>query len=711
MAKIEDLVKRISDEKLRDEIAAEVRELKKHKQFGLVFEEHLPEMLRLPKVAIRVGNLVVQRDAPGNELWRVIAIKGKNATCRQPINPRKYDEERTAEVPLGELVLVVSFGEPIYPVLTPVDRIARAVDKPWHIVINADNYHALQLLLYASERKVDAIYIDPPYNTGARDWKYNNDYVDKNDPWRHSKWLSMLKRRLLMAKRLMNPADSVLIVTIDEKECHHLGMLLDSIFPAARIQMVSTLINPASVAREGSFGRNDEYVFFVMIGAAAPQRVRLNREWVSAKGRTHTGNLRWDLLRRSGPGSSRKDSPGCFYPIYVNPDGPVVAEIAEAIPKGDSTPKPRKGCVAVLPIRKNGSEGRWQWTPVTIRKRLTQGRVRITGSKADGFVVSILKDGEYAKVTRGEFEVSGRRSDGSLIVDDIEFNEVLAIPGSQWRISSHDATQYGSRLLADLIPNRQFPFPKSLYAVEDALRFFVGHKPEALILDFFGGSGTTTHAVARLNKQDGGNRRSILVTNNEVSVDEAESLRLKGFEPGDAEWEALGIFEYVTRPRLASAFTGITPEGEAVRGNYKFTDEFPIADGFAENIEFFRLEFLEPTQVERGDAFEGILPILWLMAGAIGERESRRGATPWYMAKHSPFAVLIQETKFNDFEEKLRERKDITHIFLVTDSEDNFALLRRELGRKYHCVQLYKSYLENFRINTVDRQAAGMELE
>ena len=116
MAKIEDLVKRISDEKLRDEIAAEVRELKKHKQFGHVFEEHLPEMLRLPKVAIRVGNLVVQRDAPGNDVWRVIGIKGKNATCRQPVNPGKYDEGKKKEFPLAELVLVVSFGEPIYPI-------------------------------------------------------------------------------------------------------------------------------------------------------------------------------------------------------------------------------------------------------------------------------------------------------------------------------------------------------------------------------------------------------------------------------------------------------------------------------------------------------------------------------------------------------------------------------------------------------------------
>lgn len=193
MAKIEDLVKRISDAKLRDEIAAEVRELKKHKQFGLVFEEHLPEVLRLPKVPIHVGNLVVHREAAGNDLWRGVGLSGKKARCRQPINPGKYGEEKTEEFPVAELVLVVSFGEPIYPVLTPVDRIARGgPDKPWHVLINADNYHALQLLLYGYERKVDVFYIDPPYNTRDKDWKYNNDYVDKTDVSRHSKWLEGL---------------------------------------------------------------------------------------------------------------------------------------------------------------------------------------------------------------------------------------------------------------------------------------------------------------------------------------------------------------------------------------------------------------------------------------------------------------------------------------------------------------------------------------
>ena len=143
MAKIEELVRQISDAKLRDEIAAEIKELKKRKRFSLVFEEHLPEMLRLPKAKIRLGNLVAHRDAPGSEVWRVIGTNGKKTKCRQPVTLGKYDEEIIKEFSLEELMLVVSFGEPIYPILTPVDRLQRGgPDKPWHLLINA-RAHAL----------------------------------------------------------------------------------------------------------------------------------------------------------------------------------------------------------------------------------------------------------------------------------------------------------------------------------------------------------------------------------------------------------------------------------------------------------------------------------------------------------------------------------------------------------------------------------------
>jgi adenine-specific DNA-methyltransferase len=475
MARIDDLITQITDKAVRQKIEAAVTDMKRRQRFGLVFEEHIPETSALLRLPVTVGATVQRRsENNGGRLYQVQAIAGRGKVT---LEPEGGGEVETCLA--KDLMVVKRFGDPIFPALTSLSSIRRgSADKPHHAVINGENFHTLQLFVYLYEGQVDCIYIDPPYNTGARDWKYNNSYVDGNDAWRHSKWLSFMEKRLRLARRLLKP-DGVLIVTIDEHEVHHLGMLLEKMFPDCNIQMVSTLINPASVARAGSFGRSDEYIFFVLIGVASPQRVRLSREWVSAKGRTHTGNLRWDLLRRSGPGSARKDSPGCFYPIYVHPAGPTIAKIGDALPKGQSTPAPIKRCIAVLPIRQDGSEGRWQWTPKTIRERMAQGRVRITGSKEDGFVVSILKDGEHAKVTRGEFKVNGTRPDGSLIVDDIGTETVLAIPGSQWRISSHDATQYGSRLLSDFLLGRKFPFPKSLYAVEDTARARVARTPAA----------------------------------------------------------------------------------------------------------------------------------------------------------------------------------------------------------------------------------------
>ena len=135
---------------------------------------------------------------------------------------------------LDDLVVVAEFRDTIYPGLVSTGNVSRGGDKPWHTVINGENYHVLKALTWTHRGKVDAIYIDPPYNTGAKDWKYNNDYVEGDDMYRHSKWLAMMERRLLIAKELLNPADSVLIVTIDEKEYLRLGLLLEQMFPEAQ---------------------------------------------------------------------------------------------------------------------------------------------------------------------------------------------------------------------------------------------------------------------------------------------------------------------------------------------------------------------------------------------------------------------------------------------------------------------------------------------
>ncbi len=704
MAKIEDLIAQIPDERLKKAIGAEVRELKKNKKFGLVFEEHLPETVRLPKLPVKEGELVAKKRESGNELWRVKSIRKGIATLERAVEGYPLPSEMGVEVPVAELVVVRGFGDPIYPALVPVDRVARGgPDKPWHMVINADNFHALQLLLYAYEGKVDAIYIDPPYNSGARDWKYNNDYVDKNDPWRHSKWLSMVQKRLKLARRLLNPADSVLIVTIDEKEFQRLAMLLEQLFPGCTIQMVTTVINPKGTARYNEFSRVEEYVFFVFIGAAKLQST--GSDMLTERDYATETDVRWRGLARTGRKGLRSNNPGSWYPIFLRKNDFRLHSIGDAIGKDvdESSVNVPQGTIAIWPPTKDGHEYSWSTVPETLRAIHAKGGFktgRMNPAK-NSFPFYYLSTGAFEKIQKGEIVVTGRGPANELVIEFAD-GAKSAAPRSVWNQVAHDAGSHGTSLLQRLIPGRKFPFPKSLYAVEDALRFFIQRKSNALVLDFFGGSGTTTHAVARLNRQDGGSRRSILITNNEVSGDEAEALRQKGFEPGQPEWDALGIFEQVTHPRIVAAITGKAPDGEAISGDYKFNDEFPIADGFDENVEFFALDFLDPDEVARGDAFKAIVPILWMVAGCRGEREDSKDSAPWFIPKHSPFAVLIHEKQFRGFREKLAERKDIELAFIITDSEENFGQMRRTLGRKFECVQLYKSYLENFRINTQD---------
>jgi adenine-specific DNA-methyltransferase len=276
----------------------------------------------------------------------------------------------------------------------------------------------------------------------------------------------------------------------------------------------------------------------------------------------------------------------------------------------------------------------------------------------------------------------------------------LVVPKTVWRRAKHDAGKWGSRTIRELLGNVTFDYAKSPYAVLDALAVVVGDRPDAFILDFFAGSCTTLHATAFLNLRDGGQRRCILVTNNEVDEQHARRLARKSVYPGDSEYEAAGIAEAVGWPRCKHMINGHRDDKTLIEGTYATGRD--IQDGFPENLEYFRLDFVDPAEVERGDAFEGILPIVWMMAGCIGGRDTRRGASPWYIPRQSPFAVLIRETYFQDFLEKVQTRVDITHVFLVTDSEENFVMMRRELGRRFHCLQLYKSYLENFRINAAN---------
>jgi adenine-specific DNA-methyltransferase len=695
------LLDKVEDSALRADLRRQIERLTQRRSFGLVFEQHIPERVRLPQHPIRVGSQVVTRDDEDSPTFEVVAIEDGLATL-ELVRGADGAYVPRGEHPAGErermaqeaLVAITDFGEPVLPGLRYLGAVERGGDKPYHVVINAENHHALEALRFTHAGKVDCIYIDPPYNSGARDWKYNNDYVDETDAYRHSKWLAFMERRLKLAKELLNPDDSVLIVTIDEREYLRLGLLLEQTFVESRIQMVSSVIKAEGTSRADEFSRTNEFLFFVRIGTSPIFPLVNESEEVE---------IPWRTLRRTDYESRRgtaKGGPAQFYAIFVNNDAATIQHVGEPLPHAaPRTSVPDiDGCTAVFPVRPDGTEMNWSLTRESLLERMRAGYVRVgrfEPTSPQQYVISYLKSGAIEDIKSGAAEVIGRNSDGSIRA--VYRSGKLRMPTTQWAVTSHDAQRGGTGVLRALLgPTRRFPFPKSVYAVEDTIRFFVKDKHDAVVLDFFAGSGTTAHAVMRLNKQDGGRRQSIMLTNNEVSVDEAGGLRARGHRPGDPEWEALGIFEHITRPRVTAAITGRTPEGEPIKGDYKFTDEFPMADGFEENAAFLELRYLDADDVDLGLAYDDIAPLLWLRAGATGPIAKRTddAAIRLPYAWTDKYGALFDEDKWRAFASDCPPTA--TAAFILTNSPTTFAGIVAELPTDADTVRLYDSYLSMF---------------
>ena len=815
MAAINDLIARIQDPELRLHVAKEVKELTKHKKFGLVFENHVPEMTLLYDYPISRGCKVIRKvdddkRLTENILWEVMSVCRGMATCHHSITGEKL------QVSCQDLICVAKNGEPIYPCLKYVDSVKNAPDSDlWHTLIEADNFHALQLLAYLYPQQVDCIYIDPPYNSGATDWKYNNNYVDGNDSYRHSKWLAMMESRLLLTKKLLNPKNSVLIVTIDEKEYLHLGCLLEEMFPEANIQMVSSVIAQSGVARSNSFYRTNEFLYIVQFGDSAVQKLPLSEEWELGKNKSQGAQgIVWNQLRRTGTNSLRTDRQNLFYPIIFNENASQILDIGEAMPLSEhpsSVMEKKANRLYLWPIRPNGTEGNWQLGKDELKERLSKGYIKWGKITNTGIYVTFLKRGSIQKIEEKEVNVVGRDVvSGTVLVDNSNYSRSF-IPGTQWNIANHDASYKGTQLLSKFIGNR-FSFPKSLYAVHDAIRFFVANNPNALILDFFSGSGTTLHAVNLLNKEDGGHRRCIMVTNNEVSAEEEKAFRAKGLHKGDEEWEKFGIARYVNWPRTKCSILGVDVNGNPIQGDYitsnteekvvkrnikqisldlrddslgtklkkqivgligdkkmpqnavkaecpylvpedannailfdvtkidEFMEEIhesidtiyvvtsnnkaftaakkeldelpektktvpvtiPMAEGFVANAAYYKLTFLDKDKVSLGAQLNELLPILWMKAGAHGVCPTHVDGE-FMVFPENKMAVLNDEFAIDELKEALRDKPEVETVYIIEDSEENYRTLAASLNVK-QTYQLYRDYLDNFKINIERKQ-------
>ncbi len=398
------------------------------------------------------------------------------------------------------------------PVLKEVikNRIDLSEEYPNNLMIEGDNYLALSVLNYTHKKNIDLIYIDPPYNTGARDWKYNNDYVDSEDSYRHSKWLSFMRHRLTLAKELLKD-DGFFVCSIDHNELFTLGVLMDQIFGEQnRIGIVTVVHKPEGRNQEKFFGTSNEFMLVYARNKSNTQfnTVILEPELVKKYNLSdNSGNYRLQNFIRLTDGklALRTVRPNFWYPIYVNPKTLDVSAY-----KVD-------GFREVYPVTTAGVEMSWKTLPYTLSKNISDGNIIATKDKNDSIT----------------------------ILEKIREDQVIK---THWIRKEYNAIQYGTKVLNDILGEKKFDFPKSIHLVIDVVKLMA--KQDATVLDFFAGSGTTGHAVLEMNKIDKGNRKFILCTNNENN-----------------NGNGGGIADSVCHPRIKAVIKGYkNKKGEKIEG-------------------------------------------------------------------------------------------------------------------------------------------------
>lgn len=496
-----------------------------------------------------------------------------------------WDEERTRE----EFELQARDSLPVLEEV-PENAVTTNPEKPTHILIEGDNFHALSVLNYTHEKKVDVVYIDPPYNTGAKDWKYNNNYVDSNDAYRHSKWLSMMDKRLRIAKRLLRD-DGVLICAIDENEFNRLGLLLEEIFRDHELHCITIVHNPRGVQGK-NFSYTHEYAYFSMPrGIKAIGHRRIKEE-----------DIDWRNLRDNGGISLRTDARNCFYPIIVK-DGKVVG-FGDVLPNHIHPKKVvrKEDELYIYPIDRQGIERKWRYARQSVEE---------------------IKDLLRVKKTRNSYEIELGKDYGTV--------------RTVWQDSRYDANEYGTKLVHALVPDTQFDFPKSVYNTYDCIAPILYERKNAIILDFFAGSGTTGHALSILNKEDGGKRVFILCTNNDN-----------------------GIAQEVCYPRIKAVIQG--------HKNY------PDITGIPSNLKYYRTAFVpaEPSDENKEKLTLHSVEMLCLREGTF---DFVTESDMWKIFENCRryTAILLDQLAIPDLKEELAKLDKPVSVYVFSLEDDTFS--------------------------------------
>jgi len=606
-------------EKLQSEVERLKKELKKKKKYGLVWEEKPEEVFEMCKERLPVLKEVKKKEI----------ITNKNGQA--------------------------------------------------NLLIEGDNYHALSVLNYTHSRKIDFIYIDPPYNTGNNTWKYNNKYVDEEDPYKHSKWISFIEKRLKLAKNLLTEK-GIICVTIDNYEIHNIRHLMEETFPHKEI-IVTVIEHNFRGRAKNNFALTHEYALWA---------VNKGEDLITKKEEV-SDDIRRNL-RRTGQGSKREESPTLFYGIEVNKETLEIISATDPIPENVSLPKSKKiGTVYIYPIDRKGVERRWYYAARTMLDEAKKGNV-------------------YAKTIRGEIEIHYWK------------------PGkpkkrkSVWTGPKYDGSTYGSELLTEIIGENDFPYPKSLYAVYESIKAGTDKK-DAIILDFFAGSGTTGHAVLEINKKDGGNRKFILCTNNENRICEEitypriknviKGYKYKGKDKILLLEQKLNFSLLKKADKLISETENFEQENQESNEYEKFIKSVEdnkyrvygvkivkgFRDGLGGNLKYFKTDFVdydEPTDKNKIKLTKQATEMLCVKEGTF---DLIRGGKDYKIFKNSNHytGIIWDQNSIQSFKKTIKDIKGKFSIYVFSLGDETFDEEFKDVKQKVKLSPIPEAILRVYR--------------
>ena len=732
------------DPDLARDLENEVRDLNSQRKFGLVFERHLPESVNLPGRKVRRGSKVRMLPPRGEttkvdrRVWTVKTLDDDTATLRF-IGTDKQVEE--TEWPVEDLVAVAEFNDTIYPGLVPDGEVNGGdVDDPAHVVINAENYHALEMLTYTHKNSLDCIYIDPPYNTGKDEWIYSDRYIEPTDDYRHSKWLAFMERRLRIARDLLRPT-GVIIVAIGNEQQHRLRMLIDQIF--GETNFLSNVTWNGGRKNDSRFVSNGEDYMLVY----AKDKTAWIKEGVKVKDSPDVSSLETadDIVERGARWRAPKEG----YEAVLEKGAEVwrearltaveqqfgsdSAEFSRLASAGDNTAFDAvyTSINQVLPaddqkqlFRRAELDGE-QRMRAFYRQFPSDDPVRKTFKRYNYF----LPDGTLCRDDNITWPGGGGPAYDVL---HPVTGKAVPVPDRGWRFSTSERMQeeveagrvifrkdhtkpvslkqpleqtsgtvllsafdrqrtHGSRHLhwnnkgevRGVFAENRFPNPKDVTVLAQWIE--VCTPRDGVVLDFFGGSGSTLEAVALVNQRSSSQRRAIVVTNNEVGKKQAAAMTKDGLRKGDVEWESQGVYEYVTKPRTRTIITGRREDGS------------DFSDGMRANAKFFTLTYEDPLAIQLARGFSRIAPLLWLRAGQQGPviddlTDRGYGVSAYY-------GVIESLDYLDDFIAEVEDKRPGL-IYIITDDRRQFQHVAGLLPSGIDTVRLYESYLTNFQVNT-----------